>query len=54
MVVFLALEINFFNSMEHLEPECPGCKVKIEYGVNTQYDEAKKVHLCVACGAVIK
>jgi len=34
----MGLEINFFDSVEHLEPRCPKCRNKIEYDVSTKYD----------------
>ena len=27
------MELNFFGAPEYLEPHCPGCKAKIDYGV---------------------
>lgn len=47
-------ELNFFNSLEYLEPRCPKCNVVLDYGVNTKFDEQKKVHLCSNCGAVLE
>jgi DNA-directed RNA polymerase subunit RPC12/RpoP len=43
--------IDFFNSMEHLEPRCPKCDVKIEWGVNTVWDEKKEAQVCMNCGS---
>lgn len=50
----MGLEFDFFNSLEHLEPKCPKCMVKVEYGINTEYDESKKAHVCINCGFVLK
>ena len=50
----MALTTDFFRSVEHLEPKCPGCKVKIEYGVNTRFDDKEDTHVCLKCGAKIE
>lgn len=42
--------INFFNSVEHLDPHCPECNNKIDYGVTTKYDDEKEAHICLDCG----
>jgi len=47
------MSINFFNSIEHLEPRCKSCDSKIEYGVTTEWDEEKETHVCLKCGAVV-
>jgi hypothetical protein len=47
------MSINFFNSVEHLEPKCKKCESVIEYGVTTEYDENKETHVCKVCGNVI-
>jgi len=46
--------INFFESMDYLEPKCPKCKIKIDYGVTTKYDEKQKTHICLNCGHEIE
>jgi transcription initiation factor TFIIIB Brf1 subunit/transcription initiation factor TFIIB len=46
-------ELNFFNSLKYLEPRCPKCNIVLDYGVNTEFDEKKKSHICMKCGAVI-
>jgi hypothetical protein len=48
------MAINFFNSLDYLEPKCEKCKVVLEYGINTQFDEEKDCHICMNCGAVLK
>ena len=48
------MSINFFNSMEHLEPKCKNCQSKIEYGVTTRYDDDKETHVCIRCGCVVE
>lgn len=45
--------LNFFNSMEHLEPKCPNCKSKVEYGVTTKFDDSKEAHVCINCGNIV-
>ena len=47
-------EINFFELVDYLEPKCPKCQTVLEYGVNTEYDEKKKAHICINCGYVLK
>ena len=45
--------INYFNVVEYLEPKCPGCGVKLDYGVNTEYNEKINSHVCLNCGTKI-
>jgi len=45
--------IKFFDSVEHLEPKCPGCEEKIDYGVSTKYSDKEEAHVC-NCGKVLK
>lgn len=46
--------IKFFDSVEHLEPKCPKCSAKIEYGITTQWSEEKQAHICNNCGEILK
>lgn len=46
--------INFFNSMEHLEPKCPKCESKIDYGLTTHWDDKEGAHVCNKCGQVLR
>ncbi len=46
--------VDFFNSVDHLAPKCPGCHVTLDYGLTTKYNEKYKTHVCMHCGAVIK
>ena len=46
--------IDFFNTVEFLEPKCPRCNTKIEWGVNTRWDEKKETQVCAGCGAELK
>ncbi len=41
---------SIFQSMQALEPRCPKCNCKIEYGISTTFDEKKEVHICNNCG----
>jgi len=50
----MGLEIDFFNSIDYLEPKCPKCGIKIDYGVNTTFDDSKEIHLCNKCGSELK
>ncbi|MFH1134103.1 MAG: hypothetical protein V1735_06445 [Nanoarchaeota archaeon] len=47
-------EINFFNSMSHLEPHCPRCEATLKYGENTRYDDDLRCHFCISCGEKLK
>ena len=46
--------LNFFDSLEYLEPKCPKCGIILDYGVNTEYNDQKKVHICLSCKSVLK
>lgn len=45
--------VDFFNSLDYLEPKCPGCSARIDYGVTTEFNEVKQVHVCSLCGRVV-
>ncbi len=47
-------ELNFFNSLENLEPKCPKCGTVLNYGVNTRYNDREKAHICVTCGCILR
>ncbi|HII71245.1 TPA: hypothetical protein HA265_00640 [Candidatus Woesearchaeota archaeon] len=42
--------VDFFNSLDHLEPRCPGCEIKIEWGVTTEWSDEKESQVCTKCG----
>lgn len=42
--------IKFFESMDFLEPKCPHCEAKLDYGVNTRFDKEKDSEICNNCG----
>ena len=44
------MDLNFFDSVDYLEPKCPRCKIKLDYGMNTRYDEKLESHVCLNCG----
>jgi len=46
--------IDFFRSVSFLEPKCPKCESKVDYGVTTSYSEKHKAHVCNNCGYVMK
>ena len=46
--------INFFDSVEYLEPKCPGCETVLDYGVNTKFDSRHKAHVCMKCGTALE
>lgn len=43
------MAINFFNSVDYLEPRCRHCGSKIDYGITTEWDDEKGCHLCSKC-----
>jgi len=47
-------QINLFESMEVLEPRCPKCEIKMDYGVNTTYSDKLGTHVCNECGSVVR
>ena len=51
---FMGVELNFFDTVQYLEPKCPKCESKIEYGVTTTWDETKNAHVCKGCGQLLK
>lgn len=46
--------LNIFDSIEHLEPRCPGCNVVIKYCINTKFDDKINAHKCINCGEILK
>ena len=46
--------INFFESLQHMEPKCPKCETKIDYGVTTKFDSKLNCHICLKCGEALK
>ncbi|NQU78323.1 hypothetical protein HQ545_00995 [Candidatus Woesearchaeota archaeon] len=42
--------VDFFNSVEYLEPKCPKCEIKIEWGVNTEWSDRIDSQVCIQCG----
>ncbi|MBI2545940.1 hypothetical protein HYV81_02060 [Candidatus Woesearchaeota archaeon] len=47
-------QINIFESIEVLEPKCPGCEVKLDYGKNTSYSDKAQAHICNQCRTVLR
>lgn len=43
-----------FESTEFLEPKCPNCEAKIDYGITTEWDEKEEAHKCKSCGTLLK
>jgi hypothetical protein len=46
--------INFFNSIDYLEPKCNKCSAVLKYGLNTKFDSGLKGHVCNNCGEIVK
>lgn len=49
-----SINVNVFDSIDYLEPRCPKCNVKIDYGINTEYSDAHNAHVCNNCGMIIR
>lgn len=45
------INMNFFDSVEHLEPRCHGCGSVIDWGTSTRFDEEAESHICLFCGS---
>lgn len=45
--------LNVFDSVDMLEPRCPKCKMVLDYGTNTKFDEKTKRHICMKCGEML-
>jgi hypothetical protein len=54
MGVSMVTELNFFESVDYLEPKCPKCQCILDYGVTTVFDEKRDCHVCKKCGFVLK
>lgn len=46
----MVILVNFFEQVENLEPHCPGCQSKVQFGLTTEYKEKLKTHACKSCG----
>jgi hypothetical protein len=46
--------INYFEVVSYLEPTCPNCSTKLQFGVNTEYKEDLQAHVCLNCGEVVE
>jgi hypothetical protein len=46
--------MNYFDSVEFLEPKCPQCGIVLDYGQNTEYSDNVMSHVCLMCSAVLK
>lgn len=45
---------DFFNTLDYLEPKCPKCQVKIDWGINTEWNEKAATQVCVECKTPLK
>ncbi|HLD05961.1 MAG TPA: zinc ribbon domain-containing protein [Candidatus Nanoarchaeia archaeon] len=45
--------IDYFNTLDILEPKCSGCGSKVEYGITTTFDDARETHVCNKCGKAL-
>ena len=41
--------VNFFEQVENLEPHCPECQTKVQFGVTTEYVARVGSHVCKTC-----
>ncbi|MBT5021308.1 hypothetical protein HOK51_09240 [Candidatus Woesearchaeota archaeon] len=46
--------IDFFNSTSYLEPKCPNCGIKIEWGITTEFCDEKETQVCSKCKTVLE
>lgn len=46
--------LDYLSSKEILEPHCPKCDSKVDYGITTTYNEKEDAHVCNSCGHVFK
>jgi transcription initiation factor TFIIIB Brf1 subunit/transcription initiation factor TFIIB len=46
--------INYFESVAYLEPTCPNCNTKLQFGINTAYKDDVQAHVCLNCGEVVE
>jgi hypothetical protein len=44
------MDLNFFNTVENLEPRCKNCGAKKDYEVTTRWDDKLEIHICLKCG----
>jgi len=42
--------LKFFDMVELLDPHCPSCSSKLDYGVSTKYNDKIRAHICNSCG----
>jgi hypothetical protein len=45
--------MEYFNSMDFLEPKCRACGSVIEYGITTEFKDDIMSHICLSCGSPI-
>jgi hypothetical protein len=46
----MAQGIDFFNTVNYLDPKCPSCGTKIDWGVSTEYCDETEGQICKKCG----
>ena len=54
IVILMAKGVDFFNSMELLEPRCKGCDIKLDWGVNTEFNDEQETQVCKGCGIAVE
>ena len=45
---------DFFNSLDYLDPKCPKCEIKIDWGESTEWCEEKQTQICKNCKTELK
>ncbi|MBN2368058.1 hypothetical protein JXC34_03490 [Candidatus Woesearchaeota archaeon] len=46
--------MEYFNSVEFLEPKCPKCGIVLDYGTNTEFKDDVNAHVCLMCGHILR
>jgi hypothetical protein len=47
------MSTDYFNDLQILEPTCPTCQSKIDYGTTTHYSDEEEAHICNSCDHVL-
>ena len=44
--------IDFFNTMDYLDPRCTQCDTKLKLGETTEFSDEHQTQVCVKCGTI--
>ncbi|HLF54118.1 MAG TPA: hypothetical protein VI612_00165 [Candidatus Nanoarchaeia archaeon] len=45
--------IRYFDTVELIEPKCPGCKHIVHYERDTRFDDERQILTCLFCGCAL-